>query len=176
MGPRKDISGKLFGTTVAVSATPRRDVSGEVFWACRCECGYHFDATSSALQRGRHQKCPICRDKASTLSPYKTLYSNYRRGAKLRGLAFELDFDYFIELTKLPCTYCGSDPFMVLKKEGAKYGIVYSGLDRQDNSLGYTQENTAPCCKFCNYAKSRYPLEEFLAWLSSLQNVKVGNE
>jgi hypothetical protein len=28
------------------------------------------------------------------------------------------------------------------------------GLDRKDNSGGYTPENTVPCCKDCNSLKS----------------------
>lgn len=59
-----------------------------------------------------------------------------------------------------------------------------NGIDRVDSSIGYTIQNSVPCCKICNYAKHNLTLEEFTLWLDRLvefrTNLKVlqtqGNE
>jgi len=35
------------------------------------------------------------------------------------------------------------------------------GVDRVDNTKGYTKENCVPCCKICNRLKSDLTKEEF---------------
>jgi len=55
-----------------------------------------------------------------------------------------------------------------LKKKQAKKGITYNGIDRRDSSIGYELSNCYPCCKFCNYAKMSFPLQEFEQWMNRL--------
>lgn len=55
------------------------------------------------------------------------------------------------------CHYCGSPPSngqAIERKgfEGEKH--YYQGIDRIENSLGYTKENCIPCCIKCNKIKS----------------------
>lgn len=50
-----------------------------------------------------------------------------------------------------------------------RYGIIYNGIDRQDNSIGYKTENCVPCCKFCNLAKSKFTIKEFQEWINYLK-------
>jgi hypothetical protein len=57
-----------------------------------------------------------------------------------RKLAFELTLDDFKFLVTKPCFYCGKH-----EKPG--------GVDRWDNTIGYTFENSRPCCAICNIAK-----------------------
>jgi hypothetical protein len=38
---------------------------------------------------------------------------------------------------------------------------LYNGIDRVDNTLGYSKENCVSCCKICNYMKQVLTLEEF---------------
>ena len=76
----------------------------------------------------------------------RTAKSRYQ-GASLRarktGREFTISLEKFSELILLPCSYCGYP----LDETG-------SGLDRMDNSKGYTLENSTPCCGACNAAKS----------------------
>ena len=37
----------------------------------------------------------------------------------------------------------------------------YTGIDRYDNTLGYTLENSVPCCKQCNRIKTDMAASEF---------------
>jgi hypothetical protein len=93
----------------------------------------------------------------------------YRRGARDRGLSWELTGEEFDELTSQDCTYCGSAPGTVAHCEGRNSGeFTYNGLDRVDSGLGYTLENVVTCCQICNRAKSDLPCDEFMAWLGRL--------
>ena len=56
-----------------------------------------------------------------------------------------------------PCSYCGRlcDPSI----------DYYNGIDRIDNNIGYTIDNSVSCCKYCNFAKNDFLLDEFLLWI-----------
>lgn len=60
-------------------------------------------------------------------------------------------FEYF---TSRPCFIC--------KKSNA------GGLDRLDNTIGYTERNVAPCCFDCNRMKSNKTKEDFMEYLHRL--------
>lgn len=68
------------------------------------------------------------------------------RGKKLGGQV--LTFEQFKQITKLPCYYC--------KRDG------YVGIDRVDSHLGYTIENSVPCCTQCNISKNVYTQQSFI--------------
>ncbi len=52
-----------------------------------------------------------------------------------------------------PCHYCGFE---------IKEGDVLNGLDRVDNSLGYTDSNTVSSCFTCNNMKFIYDINDFI--------------
>lgn len=83
----------------------------------------------------------------SALWRYKTLL----RRAKKYGHEVELSLEYHTALTANPCRYCG----------GFTAGMDHVGVDRVDNSKGYTIENSAPCCRACNLMKGAQSLEEW---------------
>jgi hypothetical protein len=169
--PPVDITGQRFDTLVALFPISNSD-KGELIWECECDCGNITYSTSSDLKRGRTNICSICVDKKSRLSPVKGLYGNYRRGAEERNLNFNIDLETFETIIFKDCNYCLSPPMQTYKKEQAKCGIVYNGIDRKNNSIGYEIENVVPCCKFCNFAKSNSSVEEFGAWINRLINSK----
>lgn len=81
----------------------------------------------------------------------KYIWNTYRAGAEKRGLVFELTIEHFEQLFwKKPCGYCG-EPHQT------------AGVDRVDNSLGYTLANVVPCCGVCNFMKLQMSRTEFLA-------------
>jgi hypothetical protein len=90
---------------------------------------------------------------------------NYKLWAQRRNLTFELTDEEFFKLSRLPCTYCGSPPEQ--RNCYGKYnkGCVMNGIDRQNTLLGYTKNNSVPCCKHCNRAKWRMTVPEFKAWI-----------
>lgn len=72
-------------------------------------------------------------------------YKEYIQSAFKRGYSIEIQFDDFKELVLKPCYYCKS-----LKENEV------NGIDRVDNSNGYTKENCVPCCSTCNRMKLIY--------------------
>lgn len=88
--------------------------------------------------------------------------SSYRCTARNRGLEFNLTDEEFFSLTKESCYYCGD--IQLVRYAGEGYPL--SGLDRIDNSKGYTLDNVRPCCRVCNVAKNNMTEEE---WLSKVR-------
>lgn len=152
---------------------------------CRCVCGVERVVNAGNLRNGTSQSCGCRRYKLGTplvliklpfgsrssLPPgeaaRRRVIGHYKRNATDRMLLWELSDSVFFELVALPCHYCGTLPS---REEVSPSGVlVYNGLDRLDNSLGYTQENTVPCCFRCNHAKSDLSLEDFLLWIERLK-------
>ena len=50
-------------------------------------------------------------------------------------------------------------------------GLLYSGIDRIDSNDNYTKENSVPCCRICNYAKSNMDVNDFQEWA-----IKIGQK
>ena len=56
--------------------------------------------------------------------------------------------EFFMKLWDLPCTYCGGEAY---------------GIDRRDNTIGYTEGNSVSCCAPCNYSKNWMSEKEYIA-------------
>jgi len=79
-------------------------------------------------------------------------YLTYKHSAKQRHLEFTLTKESFEMETKKDCYLCG-------KKMSEHHK---NGLDRFDNSVGYTMENVRPCCRDCNYMKFKSSYDDFI--------------
>jgi len=84
----------------------------------------------------------------SGLTPHGK-YLVYEKGAKKRGILFDLTEEQFLKLWQQPCFYCGAD-------------IMTIGVDRVDNSRGYETDNIVPCCAMCNFIKGSRSFDEYL--------------
>ena len=69
-------------------------------------------------------------------------YSDYKKRALDSRHCFELSYEQFESLVKMPCYYCG-----IIQDKG------FNGLDRQDQQNGYTIANSVSCCRMCNFMK-----------------------
>lgn len=96
-----------------------------------------------------------------SLYQYTDVYNTYRNRAKKRNREFSLDPEDIELLCSSVCHYCGTPP-----SNGPHRLVPYQGIDRVDNSLGYTLENSVPCCPKCNYMKGKGTKQEFInhAW------------
>jgi hypothetical protein len=80
----------------------------------------------------------------------EAVWKTYKYGAEKRNLLFSIPIEEFVDrFWEKPCTYCG-DP------------IETAGIDRIDNSAGYTALNTVPCCSTCNFMKRDMKCQDFL--------------
>jgi hypothetical protein len=68
-------------------------------------------------------------------------------------------------LTQQDCFYCGQPPRNGAGREKTRSRFaepfIYGGIDRQDNQIGYTPENSVPCCQRCNEWKRTMNVTEF---------------
>ena len=83
-----------------------------------------------------------------TNSP-KGKYLTCRCGAKIRNLEFNITQEQFASEIKKPCSYCGTTQARI-------------GIDRIDNTKGYTPNNICACCFMCNWMKMASTVQTFL--------------
>jgi hypothetical protein len=76
-------------------------------------------------------------------------YQTYKDAAKTRGMVFDLTKNDFETFWQKPCYYCDA-PMKTI------------GIDRKDNSIGYTLDNCLSCCKICNLGKHTSTYEEYV--------------
>lgn len=81
-------------------------------------------------------------------------FQQYKRCAKDKKIPFDLTLEQFIAFWKKPCI-CG-----------CKINTI--GLDRIDNTKGYTIDNVRPMCSYHNYMKSNYSDKEIITLASFL--------
>lgn len=111
---------------------------------------------------------------------FRQLLNQYRQSARQRSIEFGLTREKFRALTSQPCSYCGAEPEARFvpsgrSEEAQRHGTyVYSGVDRTDNDLGYTEKNCVPCCSVCNYRKKASDKDEFLGWIRKVYEHSFG--
>jgi len=99
------------------------------------------------------------------------VYTRYLRRSATIGVVFDLTRRAFHALTQSNCHYCGCPPAMRAVRRYKKTvaaSHTYNGLDRIDNTKGYTCANTVACCWACNSAKGFMSAPEFYGWLASV--------
>lgn len=123
--------------------------------ACK-DCG----GPTGSMSNGK-QRCTECiikrrkitakanKDKYQYHKQPRYRYNQYRNGARSRGYCFDLTIEEFTALWNKSCSYCNKD-------------ISGIGIDRKDNSVGYTVDNTIACCITCNFMKGKLTHDEFI--------------
>ena len=82
-------------------------------------------------------------------------YRYYKCRVGKRGFEFLLTLEKFTEIISKFCIYCGENE-------------KPRGIDRVDNLLGYTIENSVPSCNSCNMMKKIMTKEEFLSHIEKI--------
>lgn len=128
-------------------------------YECECECGRKVVAqySNGYMKRKSCQACvvrPAYKPRAlkENIDKFSTLRHRYKKGAIDRNYEFNLNREEFEKIIQEPCYYCGSH--LQSKQMYNKREMVhYTGIDRVDNSIGYTVKNCVACCKECNTSK-----------------------
>ncbi len=152
----------------------------KVRWECLCDCGESTIVAGWALRSGDITSCgcrqkEICREigiKSTKYSeedvPVISLMKKYETGAYNRGLEFNLSKEECSYFFKGNCYYCGVAPSRIHKcprKTRSIPDYMFNGIDRMDNSQGYSVSNCVSCCFECNRAKMDRNSDEFLEWV-----------
>lgn len=141
-------------------------------WLCLCECGNRVSVSSPDLIRGHTKSCGCLFKFAKGRAAFNSILIGYKSNAKRRGREFSLTDEEFESLTKGCCYYCGIPPSTKLTHKSYNGAYTYNGVDRINNTKGYTKENSVSCCSICNRAKSTMSQESFLQWIQRLINYR----
>ena len=179
----KDRTGQTFGQLTVVRRGP--NASNEARWVCLCSCGQETLVRASAIRtavkglKAGTFTCGCSRATGKGSRPNYTVNAEkhppgraarnavlkgYRLGAGYRDHCWDLSDEAFDFITASPCAYCGAPPSKV-KKQSRNGEWAYTGIDRVDNSLGYTISNVLPCCSICNHAKAAMTSDQWVEWL-----------
>ncbi len=186
-GPKiKDLRNIKFGFLKPIKYEQRKHGSG---WICKCKCGKECFVRTYKLVNNKQFACINCtaslvqtrKTNISNLGLKRRIFREYKRGAINRNYSFILTEKEFFNLIIQDCYFCGQKP--VLYKQDISYQNICeenfkrNGIDRLDNSKGYTKENSVTCCKYCNYAKNDQSKESFLNHVKKiyLYNQKKGS-
>lgn len=153
---RLNLSGQTYGRWLVLDERQGCKV------LCRCSCGTERFVYVGSLQNGSSKSCG-CAQRALGGAVTQDIWRQYRGRAQHRQLEWRLTLDQFTTLVHNDCFYCGGSPSNVMRR-----AVVYNGIDRLDNEVGYTPENCVTCCATCNRAKSTLSLTDFRKWIHRL--------
>jgi len=164
MGKRLDLTGQKFGrlTAIKLSDIVKYGIS---YWLCKCDCGNEKIINSASLKNGNTKSCGCLRKKLPTReAACNAVLLAHKYQAKKRNLEQSLTDKQIKIIHKKNCYYCGVSPSNIYSPSDRNSLYVYSGLDRVNNTKGYTIDNVVSCCAICNSAKGEMSYKEFLNW------------
>lgn len=174
MGAKLNIEGQKFGRLVALHDVGC-DKKKNRLWECLCECGKFTIVPASRLNTREIKSCG-CLQKEITgkraeeglnrlpvgESNLNRLIATYKYNAGKRNLEFVLTKEQFKKLVIQNCSYCGVKPHTIADERKSNGKFIYNGIDRVDNTKGYTINNCVTCCRTCNEWKRARSQQEFL--------------
>lgn len=188
----KDITGQKFGMLTALKLSDRagNGKSKQTYWLFKCDCGKEKEIAYGSVVNKSTAKTLSCGCLYESRKVYakrgsgggrnrlfpgeanaNNIFRKYEIGAINRNLSFELSKEDFKRISQQECYYCGSYPKNRAKKKIKNNGeFVYNGIDRLDNTKGYTLENSVPCCGICNKMKLNYSEEKFIDQIIKIHN------
>jgi hypothetical protein len=177
-GIRNDFSNQLVGIW-RVSPNPRHPEPGLYLWTLTCtNCGVVVERITEHVPKWK--RCRRCLGLPQGTNGLRYLFRRYRAKAAKMKRSFELTLEQFRSITSSHCFYCGQPP-QAVSWGGQKYidntwsCYHFNGVDRWDNSKGYTQENTVPACEVCNRAKHQMSATDFIAYIRTFaENAVAG--
>lgn len=177
-GIRDAMIGQIFDKWTVLSESQKRGGKrGNVlYFTCKCECGKIQDISSTNLRHKNTTKCRQCAARKSE-SAFNSIYATYKCNAQKRNLEWHLTQDQFRVLINSNCYYTGLPPSNLHKTDSQE--IVYNGIDRLDNSVGYLVDNCVPCNGTVNKMKSNLSYSEFIeicSLIMKMHNGKIVNK
>jgi len=172
----KDLVGKQYGRLTVLHRIGSNKY-GQSVWLCHCICGKDVEIVGGSLQSGRTKSCGCItkerlrkRNKLLRLPfgelSFHQLVGAMKHNAKRRNYVWDLTDQEVRKLTSLPCFYCNTEPSQKkINPQNQDDIYMYNGLDRIDNSKGYTIDNVVSCCGTCNKAKLAMTIKEFKSWI-----------
>lgn len=176
----KNYIGKKFGMLTVLKRNFSKRNDHNIYWECECECGNTAIVSITSLKKGDTISCGcFCKKQAKIRaknlniknegeSALNSILYTYKYNANKRNIEFDLTNDQFELLIFSDCKYCGMPPNNLSKNRYGNGDVIYNGVDRMNNSIGYKEGNCVSCCKNCNRAKSNMSYEEFMSWIKNI--------
>ena len=155
---------------------------GHIAWFCRCDCG-NFTIVSSQHLRGGNTKSCGCLQKERSgqahnklpkgQAAFNRILRDYKVGARDRNLEWSLTDEQVKRLITQPCYYCGAKPRLhsdFIASYTCNGNFLYTGIDRVNNSKGYSPDNVVSCCSLCNYMKQTISQDLFKKQIANIYN------
>lgn len=176
-----NIIGQKFGRLLVIKEFSERTPNGHKKYVCNCDCGNTHITSGESIRKGSSKSCGCLRReyKSSNYNEnrkqqiLKDLYhSTVVKRCKSKGWVDFLDFSLFENIVQSNCKYCGVEPISKIEDRSNKNNgyLMVNGVDRIDSDLGYTRENSVPCCKICNSAKNNMSVNDFKEWVRKVYN------
>lgn len=163
----QDLTGLKYGMLTAIKL--HSVTSNGTKWNLKCDCGKEVVRLTSNFKKKQHRHSCGCQptNPGRKDAGFIRLYRDYKASANLRGYSFSLSFKKFKQIVLNSCQYCGINPTLRYSKQVA-HKIYVNGIDRVDNSRGYSVSNSVACCSFCNKAKGSLSVKDFLENIKSI--------
>lgn len=163
-----ELKNKKFGKLLILRERGQ-DIRKNYLWECKCDCGKIIVRTGAQIMKFKNSNQACSSGCSQTLPPEQAALNilfnhKYKYGAKLRNLEFNLTREQFIPLIKANCFYCGRRPSNKIRD------LKYNGIDRKNNSLGYSISNCVSCCYVCNKMKLDMNYDDFLNQVKRIVN------
>lgn len=177
MPPFKNLLNIRFEKLKVIKLSNNLSKSGGRRWICKCDCGNIVEVDSSSLISGNTKSCGCLHKEIVSLkngeASLNLLYNNYKYKATLKNNEFNLTKSQFKTLTSNNCVYCGIAPYKkvsTITSHALNGDYIYNGIDRYDNNIGYTLNNSKSCCYDCNIMKSNLDYNRFLYKVNKIYN------
>jgi len=160
---------KYIGTTnnqLSVIDVLKKGPRNEVYLKCKCSCGNTTNTLMCRFKKTKSCGCHTRNNKSNYSAAFNMVYNSYKSGAKRRKLYFFLSKEEFKHLTAQKCVYCSKEPSTLKESKCSSY--LYNGIDRADNNVGYTVDNSVTCCKRCNFFKSSLNIDDFIELVTKI--------
>ena len=165
----KDLTGLTFRYLFVCSRISK--IGCRTKYRCRCICGKVVIVDGAKLPS--RISCGCKRRKPKPRLSIKQvvtnyLYGSYKANAARKNTPFRLSKKRFEAFIFANCSYCGDSPKTPFTKWRANEKCLFNGIDRVDNSKGYSHKNCVSCCKECNYKKGNQNVDGFLRWIKKV--------
>lgn len=180
----KVVIGLTFGELLVLEDYPKKmPYRSRRYLKCKCSCGKITEIEKSKVLRGHTKSCGhLQTEMRHNLGALNRLsygeatanetYECYKKNALKRNYEFKLTKEEFKILVTQPCFYCGREKTQEKRDKQNNGSFKYTGIDRYDNSKGYTTDNCVPCCKTCNMMKGTMTAIEFKEKMETILSSK----
>lgn len=179
------VEGERYNKLTAVRFIRKDEKSKRSIWLWKCDCEKEVESTVSSVRSGNRKSCGCQRTEKATANLIKigrkpegescrrTLFMRYKQEAKNRGYEFTLTEQETTTLFQQRCYYCDAAPSNKQRVSWNNDVYTYTGIDRIDSTVGYTNKNVVASCIICNKAKQIMSNFEFLEWVKRVYRHSV---